>query len=89
MSDQEQLSSYYENSSTIPGGQNRTTYEKLMKTTVPVFDDSGNIDDLIGLREDLKEVEDKIEKTDWLIDQVTYPLYELSEEEIEVVEGSV
>jgi len=77
----------FEHSSTIPGAKTRTTYEKLMKTKVPVFDDSGNIDDLIGLREDLKEVEDKIEKTDWLIDQVVYQLYGLSEEEIEIVEG--
>jgi len=77
----------FENSSTIPGGKTRTTHEKLMKTKVPVFDDSANIQPLIELREELAEVNQKIEKTDGLIDQVVYQLYGLSEEEIGVVEG--
>ena len=32
---------------------------------------------------------ERIEKTDWLIDQVVYRLYGLSEEEIRVVEGVI
>ncbi|VUT27720.1 MAG: hypothetical protein SYNGOMJ08_00270 [Candidatus Syntrophoarchaeum sp. GoM_oil] len=36
----------------------------------------------------LSPVIERIEKTDWLIDQVVYRLYGLSEEEIGVVEGS-
>jgi len=79
----------FEHSSNFPGGKTRTTHEKLMKTKMPIFDDSANIEPLIELREELAEVKDKIEKTDWLIDQVVYRLYGLSEEEIEVVEGSV
>lgn len=79
----------FENSGTFPGGKTRSTFEKLMKSEVPVFDDSGKVDDLIDLREKLAEIKKKIEKTDWLIDQVVYQLYGLSEEEIEVVEGSV
>jgi type I restriction-modification system DNA methylase subunit len=79
----------FENSRTIPGGKTRTTHEKLMKTKAPVFDESANIQPLIELREELAEVNQKIDKTDWLIDQVVYQLYGLSEEEIAVVEGSV
>lgn len=79
----------FENSGNFPGGKTRTTHEKLMKSEVPVFDDSANIEPLIELREELAEVKEKIEKTDWLIDQVVYRLYGLSEEEIEIVEGSL
>jgi len=35
----------------------------------------------------LKPLIERIEKTDWLIDQVVYRLYGLSEEEVRVVEG--
>ncbi|VUT27722.1 MAG: hypothetical protein SYNGOMJ08_00272 [Candidatus Syntrophoarchaeum sp. GoM_oil] len=35
----------------------------------------------------LSPVIERIEKTDWLIDQVVYRLYGLSEEEVRVVEG--
>jgi len=79
----------FENSSTIPGGKTRTTHEKLMKTKVAVFDDNANIQPLIELREELAEVNQKIEKTDGLIDQVVYQLYGLSEEEVAVVEGNI
>ncbi|MFH5833189.1 Eco57I restriction-modification methylase domain-containing protein [Halalkalibaculum sp. DA384] len=79
----------FENSGNFPGGKTRSTFEKLMKSEVPVFVESANIEPLIELREELAEVKDKIEKTDWLIDQVVYRLYGLSEEEIEVVEGSI
>jgi len=44
-----------------------------------VFGDSANIRPLIELREELAAVKEKIEKTDWLIDQVVYQLYGLSE----------
>lgn len=79
----------FENRSNFPGGKTRTTHEKLMESDVPVFDEKANIEPLIELREELAETQEKIEKTDWLIDQVVYRLYGLSEEEIEVVEGSV
>lgn len=76
----------FENSSNFPGGKTRTTHEKLMESDVPIFDEKANIEPLIELREELAETEEKIEKTDWLIDQVVYRLYGLSEEEIGVVE---
>lgn len=79
----------FENSSNFPGGKTRTTHEKLMESDVPIFDEKANIEPLIELRKELAEVEAKIEKTDWLIDQVVYLLYGLSEEEVKVVEGSV
>jgi len=86
---EQDISAPFENSGNFPGGKTRSTFEKLMKSKVPVFDESANIAPLIELREELAEVKAKIEKTDWLIDQVVYQLYGLSEEEIEVVEGSV
>lgn len=70
-------------------GQTCTTHEKLMETDVPVFDEKVNIKPLIELREELAEVENKIEKTDRLIDQVVYRLYGLTEEEIEIVESNL
>jgi hypothetical protein len=79
----------FENSGNFPGGKTRSTFEKLMKSEVPVFDESANIAPLIELREELAEVKEKIEKTDWLIDQVVYQLYGLSEEEIAIVEQGV
>lgn len=78
----------FENSHTFPGGKARTTYEKLLASKVPVFDQKANIKPLIELREELAELEEKIEKTDWLIDQVVYRLYGLSDEEIKIVENS-
>lgn len=79
----------FKNSGNFPGGKTRSTFEKLMKSKVPVFDENANIEPLIELREELAEVNEKIEKTDWLIDQVVYQLYGLSEDEIEIVEKSV
>lgn len=79
----------FENSGNFPGGKTRSTFEKLMKSEVPVFDESTNIEPLIELREELAEVKETIKKTDWLIDQVVYRLYGLSEEEIEIVEEGV
>ncbi len=35
----------------------------------------------------LRPLIERIERTDWLIDQVVYGLYGLAEEEIRVVEG--
>jgi hypothetical protein len=37
----------------------------------------------------LKPLMDRIERTDWLIDQVVYRLYGLTEEEVRVVEGGI
>jgi hypothetical protein len=63
--------------------------KKLMKSKVPVFDDSANIEPLTELQEELAEVKEKIEETDWLNDRVVYQLHGLSEEGIEIVEGNV
>jgi len=37
----------------------------------------------------LTPIIDKISKTDWLIDQIVYKLYGLTEEEIKIAEESV
>lgn len=60
------ITELYENSGNFPGGKTRSTFEKLMKSKVPVFDGRANIEPLIELCEELAEVEAKIKKTDWL-----------------------
>jgi len=91
MSDQEALFFLGENisSGNYPGGKTLSTFEKLMKSEVLVFDESANIEPLIELREEFAELREKIEKTAWLIDQVVYQLYCLSDEEIEIIEGGI
>ena len=37
--------------------------------------------------ETLRPIKEKLKKTDWLIDQVVYRLYGLTEQEIAIVEG--
>ena len=79
----------FEHYRNFPGGRKRTTHEKLMQTKIPVFDEYVDINPLLELRQELTEIESKIAKTDWLIDQIVYRLYGLTEEEIEIVENSV
>lgn len=45
--------------------------------------------DYVEAREHAEELDEKIERTDALIDEVVYELYGLTEEEIEVVEQAV
>jgi hypothetical protein len=79
----------FTNFNNFPSGKTRTTHEKLMISDVPIFNANVEIEKLVELREELADINQKIEKTDWLIDQVVYQLYGLSEEEIEIVEGNV
>jgi len=43
----------------------------------------------IDVRERADELDEKIEKTDALIDEIVYDLYGLTDEEIEIVEDAV
>ena len=52
-----------------------------------------NLNDIMGLYDkyalDMGKLQDKIKKTDELIDQIVYKLYGLTEEEIGIVEESI
>ncbi|ELY84184.1 Eco57I restriction-modification methylase domain-containing protein [Natrinema pallidum] len=64
--------------------------DRLKAMTLPDTDDIG--DDLrryVVNRERADELDAKIEKTDQLIDEIVYDLYDLTDEEIEIVEEAV
>jgi len=64
--------------------------DRLKAITLPDPDDVA--DDLrryLEVKERAEELDEKIEKTDRLIDEIVYDLYDLTEEEIEIVEESV
>jgi len=64
--------------------------DRLKRMTLPDPDDVA--DDLrryIETKERADELDEKIEKTDQLIDEIVYDLYDLTEEEIEIVEEAV
>lgn len=64
--------------------------DRPRKLTLPALEDAR--DGLESYRKTTareEELEEKIEKTDELIDQIVYELYGLTEEEIEIVEEAV
>lgn len=64
--------------------------DRLQKLTLPRVDDVR--DGLANNRETVEraaELEEKIERTDDLIDEIVYERYGLTDEEIEIVEESV
>ncbi|ELY78237.1 putative restriction/modification enzyme [Natrinema pallidum DSM 3751] len=64
--------------------------DRLKAITLPDLD--GIADDLqryIEVKERAEELDEKIEKTDRLIDQIVYDLYGLTDEKIEIVESAV
>lgn len=64
--------------------------DRLEELTLPVLSDVENgIESYIGERERAEELDDKIERTDDLIDEIVYELYGLTDEEIEIVEEAV
>jgi hypothetical protein len=75
----------------IPGGYKKKAKEKLFESKLPVFDDDKlkAIKPYLEIWEELLELRDKIDKTDWLIDQIVYKLYGLTDEEIKIVEEAV
>ncbi len=71
----------------FPGGYTRSTEEKLRATCVPGFDPAADLTPLVELSEERAAVEQKIARTDALIDRIVYRLYGLTDEEVAVVEG--
>ena len=64
--------------------------DRLRKLTLPrVADVEDGLQSYVQTKERAEELEAKIEKTDRLIDEIVYELYELTEEEIEIVEEAV
>jgi type II restriction/modification system DNA methylase subunit YeeA len=70
--------------------KNNSLIDRLKGMTLPDPDDVA--DDLrryIETKERADELDEKIEKTDQLIDEIVYDLYDLTDEEIEIVEEAV
>ncbi|GGL21698.1 hypothetical protein GCM10009037_01260 [Halarchaeum grantii] len=64
--------------------------DRLKAITLPDPDDvADDLERYLQAKERADELDEKIEKTDDLIDEIVYDLYGLSEEEIEIVESSV
>lgn len=77
----------FENFTSFPGGYTRSARQKLLATKIPEYEPDVDLTPLVELRQELEEVDEKIERTDTLIDQIVYKLYGLTEEEIAIVEG--
>ena len=71
-------------------GKNIPLIKRLKDLTLPVLDDvEGGLKRYQRTKERAEELDEKIEKTDELIDQIVYRLYGLTDEEIEIVEEAV
>ena len=65
-------------------------FDRLESLTLPVLADVENgIERYVERRERAAELDEQIERTDELIDAIVYELYELTDEEIEIVEEAV
>jgi hypothetical protein len=76
----------FDNARSFPGGYTRSTLQKLHATKVPIMPDV-DLRELARLDQELSETRRKIARTDDLIDQIVYKLYDLTEEEIAIIEG--
>ena len=64
--------------------------DRLKAMELPDIDDvTDNLENYLRTKERAEELDDKIEQTDQLIDEIVYELYGLTEEEIEIVEEAV
>jgi hypothetical protein len=64
--------------------------DRLKNLMLPDFDEvQTGLEQYIEVRERADELEEKIEKTNQLIDKIVYDLYGLTDEEIEIVESAV
>jgi len=64
--------------------------DRLKAMTLPDIDDvKDDLERYIEVKERADELDEKIEKTDQLIDEIVYNLYDLTDEEIEIVESTV
>jgi len=64
--------------------------DRLKEITLPNVDDiSDDLERYIRVKARVEELDEKIEKTDRLIDEIVYDLYDLTDEEIDIVESAV
>jgi hypothetical protein len=64
--------------------------DRLKDLTLPDIDEvQTGLEQYIEVRDRADELEEKIEKTDQLIDEIVYDLYGLTDEEIEIIESAV
>jgi hypothetical protein len=64
--------------------------DRLKDLTLPDIDKvQTGLEQYIEVRDRADELEEKIEKTDQLIDEIVYDLYGLTDEEIEIIESAV
>ena len=64
--------------------------DRLKAMRLPDIDDvADDLDRYIKVKERAEELDEKIEKTDQLIDEIVYDLYDLTDEEIDIVESAV
>jgi type II restriction/modification system DNA methylase subunit YeeA len=64
--------------------------DRLKAMTLPDIDDvADDLERFIEVKERAEELDEKIEKTDQLIDEIVYDLYDLTDEEIDIVESAV
>jgi hypothetical protein len=64
--------------------------DRLQKLTLPTVDDvQEGLENYLETKERAEELDEQIERTDDLIDEIVYELYELTDEEIEIVEEAV
>lgn len=68
----------------------KSPLDRLKDLTLPdAVEVKTGLEQYIEVRERADELEEKIEKTDQLIDEIVYDLYGLTDEEIEIVESAV
>lgn len=64
--------------------------DRLERLTLPAVDDvQKGLERYLETKQRADALDEKIEKTDRLIDEIVYELYGLTEEEIEIVESAV
>ena len=64
--------------------------DRLRALTLPRVDDvEAGLESYFETKERADELDEKIRRTDDLIDEIVYELYGLTEEEIEIIEESV
>lgn len=76
----------FTNAPSFPGGYTRSTAKKLALARIPAFDPGVDLTPLRELRAELTNLHARISATDTLIDHIVYQLYDLTAEEIEIVE---
>jgi len=69
--------------------KNNSLYDRITKLSLPkIADIDQGLNQYIDVWERARELESKLKTTDKTIDQIVYGIYDLTEEEIEIVESN-